>query len=119
VFAPENSAFAKIPSATLNSVLANKGELTKILTYHVVSGRYTPAQLASGMSLKTLEGGTVATAMAGGTYTVNGADVVCGNVQTANATVSIINSVLMPKEPSRVPLPGGQAFRAPPGSVHV
>jgi hypothetical protein len=57
--------------------------------------------------------------MAGGTYTVNGADVVCGNVQTANATVSIINSVLMPKEPSRVPLPGRQAFRAPPGSVHV
>ena len=97
VFAPENSAFAKIPSATLNSVLANKDELTKILTYHVVSGRYTPAQLASGMTLKTLEGGTVTTAMTGGTYTVNGADVVCGNVQTANATVYIINSVLMPK----------------------
>jgi uncharacterized surface protein with fasciclin (FAS1) repeats len=97
VFAPENSAFAKIPSATLNSVLANKSELTKILTYHVVSGRYTPAQLASGMTLKTLEGGTVTTAMSGGTYTVNGADVVCGNVQTANATVYIISSVLMPK----------------------
>jgi uncharacterized surface protein with fasciclin (FAS1) repeats len=97
VFAPENSAFAKIPSATLNSVLANKSELTKVLTYHVVSGRYTPAQLASGMTLKTLEGGTVTTAMSGGTYTVNGADVVCGNVQTANATVYIINSVLMPK----------------------
>ena len=97
VFAPENSAFTKIPSATLNGVLANKGELTKILTYHVVSGRYTPAQLASGMTLKTLEGGTVTTAMSGGTYTVNGADVVCGNVQTANATVYIISSVLMPK----------------------
>jgi uncharacterized surface protein with fasciclin (FAS1) repeats len=97
VFAPENSAFAKIPAATLNGVLANKAELTKILTYHVVSGRYTPAQLASGMTLKTLEGGTVTTAMSGGTYTVNGADVVCGNVQTANATVYIISSVLMPK----------------------
>jgi uncharacterized surface protein with fasciclin (FAS1) repeats len=97
VFAPENSAFTKIPSATLNGVLANKGELTKILTYHVVSGRYTPAQLAKGVTLKTLEGGTVTTAMSGGTYTVNGANVVCGNVQTANATVYIINSVLMPK----------------------
>jgi uncharacterized surface protein with fasciclin (FAS1) repeats len=97
VFAPENSAFAKIPSATLNSVLANKPELTNILTYHVVSGRYTSAQLASGMTLKTLEGGTVTTAMSGGTYTVNGANVVCGNVQTANATVYIISSVLMPK----------------------
>jgi uncharacterized surface protein with fasciclin (FAS1) repeats len=97
VFAPENAAFAKIPSATLNGVLANKPELTKVLTYHVVSGRYTPAQLAKGMTLKTLEGGTVTTAMSGGTYTVNGADVVCGNVQTANATVYIISSVLMPK----------------------
>jgi uncharacterized surface protein with fasciclin (FAS1) repeats len=97
VFAPDNSAFAKIPSATLSGVLANKAELTKILTYHVVAGRYTPAQLASGKTLKTLEGGTVTTAMSGGTYTVNGADVVCGNVQTANATVYIIGSVLMPK----------------------
>ena len=97
VFAPDNSAFAKIPSSTLDSVLANKGELTKILTYHVVSGRYTPAQLASGKTLKTLEGGTVITAMSGGTYTVNGAEVVCGYVQTANATVYIIGSVLMPK----------------------
>jgi uncharacterized surface protein with fasciclin (FAS1) repeats len=99
VFAPDNSAFAKIPSSTLDSVLANKGELTKILTYHVVAGRYTPAQLASGKTLKTLEGGTVITAMSGGTYTVNGAEVVCGNVQTANATVYIIGSVLMPKSP--------------------
>lgn len=97
VFAPENSAFAKIPTSTLNGVLANKSELTKILTYHVVSGRYTPAQLASGKKLTTLEGGTVTTAMSGGTYTVNGTDVVCGNVQTANATVYIISSVLMPK----------------------
>jgi uncharacterized surface protein with fasciclin (FAS1) repeats len=96
VFAPANSAFAKIPSTTLNGVLANKAQLTKILTYHVVSGRYTPAQLAKGMTLKTLEGGTVTTAKTGATYTVNGADVVCGNVQTANATVYIINSVLMP-----------------------
>jgi uncharacterized surface protein with fasciclin (FAS1) repeats len=97
VFAPDNAAFAKIPAATLGSVLANKSELTKVLTYHVVAGRYTPAQLAAGQTLKTLEGGTVATAMSGGTYTVNGTDVVCGNVQTANATVYIISSVLMPK----------------------
>ena len=96
VFAPDNSAFAKIPASTLKSVLANKAELTKILTYHVVSGRVTPAELASGKALKTLEGSTVKPAMMGTTYTVNGASVVCGNVQTANATVYIINSVLMP-----------------------
>ncbi len=96
VFAPDNAAFAKIPSATLNSVLANKAELTKILTYHVVSGRYTPAQLAAGTPLKTLEGAMVTPALMGSTYEINSADVVCGNVGTANATVYIINSVLMP-----------------------
>ena len=96
VFAPDNAAFAKIPAATLSKVLADKAELTKILTYHVVAGRYTPAQLAAGTPLKTLEGATVSPSMMGGTYEVNSADVVCGNVQTANATVYIINTVLMP-----------------------
>jgi len=97
VFAPDNAAFAKIPASTLKTVLADKPELTKILTYHVVAGRVTPAELASGKTLKTLEGGTVTPAMMGSSYTVNGASVVCGNVQTANATVYIISSVLMPK----------------------
>jgi uncharacterized surface protein with fasciclin (FAS1) repeats len=96
VFAPDNAAFAKIPAATLDKVLANKAELTKILTYHVVGGRNTPAQLAGGTALKTLEGSTVTPAMTNGTYTVNTAHVVCGNVQTANATVYIIDTVLMP-----------------------
>ena len=97
VFAPDNAAFAKIPAATLSKVLADKAELTKILTYHVVAGRYTPAQLAAGAPLKTLEGATVSPSMMGGTYEVNRADVVCGNVQTANATVYIIGTVMMPK----------------------
>jgi uncharacterized surface protein with fasciclin (FAS1) repeats len=96
VFAPDNAAFAKIPAATLSKVLADKAELTKILTYHVVAGRYTPGQLAAGAPLKTLEGATVTPALMGSTYEVNRADVVCGNVQTANATVYIINTVLMP-----------------------
>jgi uncharacterized surface protein with fasciclin (FAS1) repeats len=101
VFAPDNAAFAKIPSATLNGVLGNKTELTSILTYHVAMGRITPAQLAAGTPIKTLEGTTVTPAMAAdGSYTVNGADVVCGNVQTANATVYIIGTVLMPKASS-------------------
>lgn len=96
VFAPDDAAFAKLPKAALDKVLADKKELTKILTYHVASGRQTPTQLASGMAIKTLEGGTVTPAMMNGTYMVNKASVVCGNVQTANATVYIINTVLMP-----------------------
>ncbi len=96
VFAPDNSAFAKIPAATLDKVLADKSELTTILTYHVAAGRITPAQLASGKPIKTLEGGTITPAKMGSTYEVNNVPVVCGNVQTANATVYIIGSVLTP-----------------------
>ena len=98
---PGNAAFAKIPAATLTGVLADQAELTKILTYHVVSGRLTPAQLAGTHT--TLEGGTITVAGSGENFTVTGgsasntANVICGNVQTANATVYIIDSVLMPK----------------------
>jgi uncharacterized surface protein with fasciclin (FAS1) repeats len=96
VFAPDNAAFAKIPKATLDSVLGNKAELTKILTYHVASGHITPADLASGKPIKTLEGSTVTPSKMGSTYEVNSAHVVCGGVHTANATVYIIDTVLMP-----------------------
>ncbi|GAA0969233.1 fasciclin domain-containing protein [Actinocorallia libanotica] len=95
VFAPTNDAFAKIPQADLNKVLADKKALTDILTYHVVEGRKTPADLASG-SFKTLQGATVTTEGGDTDYTVNAAKVVCGNVQTGNATVYIIDTVLMP-----------------------
>ena len=96
VFAPDNAAFAKLPKATLDKVLADKAELTKILTYHVADGRQTPGQLAAGTEIKTLEGGMVTPGKMGETYAVNNAHVVCGNVQTANATVYIIDTVLMP-----------------------
>jgi uncharacterized surface protein with fasciclin (FAS1) repeats len=96
VFAPDNAAFAKLPKATLDKVLADKAELTKILTYHVADGRQTPGQLAAGTGIKTLEGGMVTPGKMGETYALNNAHVVCGNVQTANATVYIIDTVLMP-----------------------
>ena len=95
VFAPTNDAFAKIPKADLDKVLADQATLTKILTYHVVPGRLTPAQLAG--THKTLEGGEVTVAGSGTDFTVNGnSAVVCGNVQTSNATVYIVDTVLMP-----------------------
>jgi len=96
VFAPDNPAFSAIPSDTLNKVLADNATLTKILTYHVVPQKITPDQLANG-SFKTLEGGMVKTSGSGHDFTINGsAHVVCGDVQTANATVYIIDGVLMP-----------------------
>lgn len=95
VFAPANSAFEKIPSATLQGVLADKAQLTEILTYHVVPGRLSPEQLAG--THKTLEGQDLTVAGSGTAFTVNGnSSVVCGNVQTENATVYIVDTVLMP-----------------------
>ncbi|MBD0838888.1 fasciclin domain-containing protein [Streptomyces sp. TRM68416] len=96
VFAPTNDAFAKIPKATLDKVLNDKAQLTKILTYHVVGQKLAPKDLESG-SFDTLEKSKLTTSGSGESYTVNdSAKVVCGNVQTANATVYIIDSVLMP-----------------------
>ncbi|MEV0846260.1 fasciclin domain-containing protein [Streptomyces sp. NPDC049954] len=97
VFAPTNDAFAKIPKADLDKVLADKAQLTKILTYHVVGQKITPKQLENG-SFDTLEKSRLMTKGSGESFTVNDtAKVVCGNVKTANANVYIIDSVLMPK----------------------
>ena len=95
VFAPDNQAFKKLTAHDM-SMMSGMAELAKILKYHVVSGRVTPAELASGMTLKTLEGGQLKTAKMGSTYEVNNAAITCGNLDTANATVYIINAVLMP-----------------------
>ncbi|MFK0011538.1 fasciclin domain-containing protein [Streptomyces sp. NPDC091027] len=97
VFAPTNDAFAKIPKADLDKVLADKEQLTKILTYHVVGQRLTPKQLENG-SFETLQKGMVTTSGSGEAYKVNDtSNVVCGNVRTANANVYIVDTVLMPK----------------------
>lgn len=95
VFAPTNDAFAAIPAKDLKAVLADKKQLTGILTYHVVGQKITPEQLADG-DFETLQGERVTTSGSGEAYDVSGAKVVCGNVQTANATVYIIDTVLMP-----------------------
>ncbi|MGA5039880.1 fasciclin domain-containing protein [Streptomyces capoamus] len=97
VFAPTNDAFGKIPKATLDKVLNDKAQLTKILTYHVVGQKLTPKDLENG-SFDTLEKSKVTTSGSGESYTVgDSAKVVCGNVKTANANVYIIDTVLMPK----------------------
>ncbi|WP_299537709.1 fasciclin domain-containing protein [uncultured Streptomyces sp.] len=96
VFAPTNEAFAKVPKADLDALLADKAQLTKVLTYHVVGEKLTPKQLEKG-SFDTLEKSEVTTAGSDMAYTVNDSSkVVCGNVPTANATVYIVDTVLMP-----------------------
>jgi uncharacterized surface protein with fasciclin (FAS1) repeats len=95
VFAPADTAFAALHGSAM-TMLHNRAELTKILKYHVVDGRITPAQIAAGKPLTTLEGSTLKPSKMGAVYEVNNAAVICGNIQTANATVYIINKVLIP-----------------------
>jgi uncharacterized surface protein with fasciclin (FAS1) repeats len=96
VFAPTDDAFAKIPKKTLKAVLKDKPTLTKILTHHVVAGQLGPDDLAG--EHKTLAGDTVTVEGSGEEFTVAGdnAAVLCGNIPTANATVYVVDTVLMP-----------------------
>ena len=95
VFAPTDDAFAKLPPKDLKAVLADQDLLTKVLTYHVVPGQLSPADLAG--THETLEGDDVTVEGSGEDFTVgDGAKVLCGNIPTANATVYVIDSVLMP-----------------------
>lgn len=94
VFAPYDPAFAKFPKATLDSVLANKKLLTEILTHHVVAGQLSPDQVVG--THKTLNGDTITVSGSTSGMTVDGAKVLCGNIPTANATVYVIDTVMMP-----------------------
>ncbi len=94
VFAPVDSAFAKIDPATLESLKTDSATLTDILTYHVVPGQIAPDDIAGDHA--TVQGGTVTVTREGETIEAGKASVVCGGVQTANATVYMIDEVLMP-----------------------
>ena len=98
IFAPTNDAFAKIPEADLKAVLADKEQLTKILTYHVIAGEKMSAEdRAEAGSAATVEGGELTFEGDATSLKVNGTSTtVCGDVSTANATVHIIDTVLMP-----------------------
>ncbi|WP_125611667.1 fasciclin domain-containing protein [Specibacter cremeus] len=94
VFAPVDAAFAKIPAATIDGLKTDAKTLTSILTYHVVPGQLSPAMVDG--THKTAEGGSVTVTGSGDNLLVNNAKVICGGVKTANATVYLIDTVLMP-----------------------
>ncbi|TCN40927.1 putative surface protein with fasciclin (FAS1) repeats [Kribbella orskensis] len=94
VFAPVDSAFAKIPAATVNTLKTDDALLTKILTYHVVPGQLAPDAVVGSQT--TVEKQAVTVTGSGDNLMVNNAKVICGGVKTANATVYLIDSVLMP-----------------------
>ena len=95
VFAPTDEAFAKVPKATLEGLLADKAALAKVLTYHVVAGKIMAADVKAG-HVKTVQGTDLAMATEGG-VTVNGAKVVAADVAASNGVIHAIDTVLMPK----------------------
>ena len=96
VFAPVDAAFKKLPAATIKTLgtPAGAATLSKVLTYHVIAGQLSPSQIDG--SHKTVEGSSVTVRGSGDNLMVDGAHVICGGVHTANATVYLIDSVLMP-----------------------
>lgn len=94
VFAPVDDAFAKIDPATIETLKTDSAMLSSILTYHVVPGQLSPDMIDGTQT--TVQGGTVEVTGSGDSLMVNGASVICGGVHTANATVYLIDSVLMP-----------------------
>lgn len=100
VFAPTDAAFAKLPKATLESLLKpeNKAKLVKILTYHVVPGKVLAADVVKIKSAKTVQGQSVKIRAKGGKVVLNGnSNVTQTDIQTSNGVIHVIDTVLMPK----------------------
>ena len=99
VFAPDNAAFAKLPAGTVDTLVKpeNKAQLTDILTYHVVAGRYTTKDLYDGQSLKTVEGKSLMVKKVGTKIWINGSAMIeIPNVISRNGVTHVIDTVLMP-----------------------
>jgi uncharacterized surface protein with fasciclin (FAS1) repeats len=95
VFAPVDDAFAKIDQATLDTLATDSDLLTQILTYHVVQGQLSPDEIEGTHT--TVQGADLEVTGSGDDIVVNGESaVICGGVETANATVYLIDTVLMP-----------------------
>ena len=98
VFAPSDAAFAKVPKATLDGLLADKTALTSVLTFHVVPGRVLAGDIvkANGAMAKTVNGQPIDIKVRDGKVYVNGAQVVTADVQASNGVIHVIDSVLLP-----------------------
>jgi len=95
VFAPNDAAFAKIPKEQLDALLADKGKLTKVLTYHVVAGKVMAADVKAG-PVKTVEGSNLTISTTGGVM-VDQAKVIKTDIAASNGVIHVIDSVVMPK----------------------
>lgn len=97
VFAPSDSAFAKVPSDTLNGLLDDKQALTNVLTYHVVAGKVLAEDVVKLSSATTVQGQDVSIEVKDGKVFVDGAQVVSTDIQASNGVIHVIDSVILPK----------------------
>ena len=95
VFAPTDAAFAKIPPAKLDALLADKAALVKVLTYHVVPGEIVAADVKAG-PLKTVEGEALNVTTSSTGVKVNGANVIKTDVMASNGVIHVIDTVVVP-----------------------
>ena len=99
VFAPTNAAFEKLPAGTVEKLLKpeNKGQLVKVLTYHVVPGKVMAKDVVKLNKATTVEGSDVAIAVSGGTVTVDNAKVIKTDINSSNGVIHVIDAVILPK----------------------
>jgi uncharacterized surface protein with fasciclin (FAS1) repeats len=97
VFAPTDAAFAKLPRAQLEALLADKDALTKVLTYHVIQGRVEAADVVKLSSVETIEGQPVKIHV-GESVMVNNAKVVKTDISTSNGVIHVIDTVMLPPD---------------------
>ena len=97
VFAPTDDAFAKLPPGTVDALLADKAKLTAVLTYHVVAGKVTAADVAGLTQATTVQGGTITIDTSSGVR-INDATVVKADVMASNGVIHVIDTVLLPPE---------------------
>jgi len=97
VFAPTDDAFAALPEGTVDTLLADpKGDLTQILTYHVVPGKVMSTDITDGMTATTVQGEDITFTIKDGSVYVNDAMVVTADIETSNGVIHVINAVLIP-----------------------
>jgi uncharacterized surface protein with fasciclin (FAS1) repeats len=99
VFAPTDAAFAKVPKATVNALLADKAKLRAVLLYHVVPGKVTSADVTQLSSAKTASGKNVRISVAGKNVFLNNAKVTKADVAASNGVIHVVNRVLIPPAP--------------------
>jgi uncharacterized surface protein with fasciclin (FAS1) repeats len=97
VFAPTDEAFAKVPKATLDALLADKAKLTEVLTYHVVAGKVMAADVVKLTEATTVQGSKAKVMVHDGKVMIDNANVIQTDIEATNGVIHVIDAVIMPK----------------------